>query len=409
MSDTATGSTSRFSTLYSRKAQGVPDAPRMTTGKGPAPKISFIYGFPDPGSLPGTQVAEATARAMEHSADKALQYGGVQGVPVLVSALLDKLKADQKIDAGPENVIITSGASQAVELLFEAVIDPGDIVLAEQPTWSGFNAGLTNMGGKVAPITVDDHGSDVDELAASLASYRAAGTPVKFIYVIPNFQNPTGVTMTLERRRKLVELAQEYDTIILEDDAYFDLRYEGEFLPTIYSLDPNGRTIYLGTFSKIMGAGMRLGWAVGPTELITKMTVLKMEGGSGIFASYVAAEWMPEHLDSHIKGLREIYKRRRDIMLEALEKYMPAGTTWTRPDGGFFVWVTLPEGIDTVETVPMARERGVDYLPGQACFANPGGRNTYRLSFSFATDEQIPEGIQILGEIFASELKELGR
>ncbi|HEV2527257.1 MAG TPA: PLP-dependent aminotransferase family protein [Thermomicrobiales bacterium] len=409
MSDTATKSPSRFSTLYSRKAQGVPDAPRMTAGKGPAPKISFIYGFPDPGSLPGTQVAEATARAMEHNAEKALQYGGVQGVPVLIETLLAKLKADQGIEAGPENVIVTSGASQAVELLFDAVIDPGDIVLAEQPTWSGFNSGLTNMGGKVAPITVDEHGSDVDGLAASLESYRAAGTPVKFIYVIPNFQNPTGVTMALERRKRLVELAQEYDTIILEDDAYFDLRYEGEFLPTIYSLDPNGRTIYLGTLSKIMGAGMRLGWAVGPAELITKMTVLKMEGGSGIFASYVAAEWMPEHLTTHIEGLREIYKRRRDIMLDALEKHMPEGTTWTKPEGGFFVWVTLPEGIDTVETAPMARERGVDYLPGQACFANPADRNTFRLSFSFASDEQIPEGVEILGDIFKAELKEQGR
>ncbi len=407
MTDTASRPASRFSTLYSRKAQGVPDKPRMTGGA--PPKISFIYGFPDPGSLPGAQVAEATARAMDHSAEKALQYGGVQGVPVLIEALLAKLKADQGIDAAPENVIVTSGASQAVELLFDAVIDPGDIVLAEQPTWSGFNAGLTNVGGKVAPIAVDEYGSDVDGLATALEQYRASGTPVKFIYVIPNFQNPTGVTMTVERRKRLVELAQEYDTIILEDDAYFDLRYEGEFLPTIYSLDPNGRTIYLGTFSKIMGAGMRLGWAVGPAELITKMTVLKMEGGSGIFASYVAAEWMPEHLTDHIAGLREIYKRRRDIMLAALEKSMPEGTTWTKPEGGFFIWVTLPEGIDTVETVPMARERGVDYLPGQACFADHGGRNTYRLSFSFATDEQIPEGIEILGDIFKSELKEQGR
>jgi 2-aminoadipate transaminase len=407
MTDTA--SRSRFSTLYSRKAQGLPDAPRMAAGKGAPPKISFIYGFPDPSSLPGKAVAEATARAMEHSAEKALQYGSVTGVPALIDVLLAKLARDQKITAGPENVIITSGASQAVELLLEAVVDRGDVVLAEQPTWSGFNSGLNNTGGVVAPIPVDEHGTDIDALAASLERYRTAGTPVKFIYVIPNFQNPTGVTMSLDRRMRLVELAQRFDTIILEDDAYFDLRYEGDFLPTIYSLDPSGRTIYLGTFSKIMGAGMRLGWAVAPAELITKMSILKMEGGSGIFASYVAAEWVPEHLGPHIEELRGIYRRRRDIMLGALEKHMPEGTTWTKPEGGFFIWVTLPEGIDTGELAPMARERGVDFLPGKACFADGSGANTFRLSFSFASDEQIPEGIEILGQLFHDELREQGR
>ena len=409
MSDVATTPKSRFSTLYSRKAQALPDAPRMAGNTGAPPRISFIYGFPDAASLPGKAVAEATARAMERSADKALQYGGVLGVPVLIDELLAKLKKDQKIGAGPENVIITSGASQAVELILEAVIDRGDIVLAEQPTWSGFNVGVNNMGGVVAPIAIDDHGTDVDQLARELARYRDAGTAAKFIYVIPNFQNPTGATMTLERRKRIVELAEEFDTLILEDDAYFDLRYEGEFLPTIYSLDGNHRTIYLGTFSKIMGAGMRLGWAIAPVELITKLSILKMEGGSGIFASYVAAEWVPNHLADHIADLRNIYRQRRDIMLRALEQHMPESATWTRPDGGFFIWVTLPESLDASELAPMARERGVDFLPGAACYAGKGGENTLRLSFSFATDEQIPEGIEILGQIISDELREQGR
>ena len=409
MSDVATPSRSRFSTLYSRKAQALPDAPRMAAAKGTPPRISFIYGFPDAASLPGQQVAEATARAMGHSADKALQYGGVLGVPVLIDELLAKLKADQKIEAEPENVIITSGASQAVELIMEALLDRGDIVLAEQPTWSGFNVGVNNMGGVVVPIAIDEQGTDVDLLEAELTRYRDAGTPAKFIYVIPNFQNPTGVTMTLARRKRIIELAEAFDTLIMEDDAYFDLRYEGDFLPTIYSMDPNQRTIYLGTFSKIMGAGMRLGWAVAPPELITKLSILKMEGGSGIFASYVAAEWVPKHLTGHIAELRTIYRQRRDIMLAALERHMPDGATWTRPDGGFFIWVTLPEGLNANELVTMSRERGVDFLPGSACYAGPGGENTLRLSFSFATDEEIPEGIEILGQIISDELREQGR
>ena len=402
-------STSRFASLYSRRASALPSAPRMASVKGTPPRVSFTYGFPDPDSLPGSQVADATARAMEHSAKQALQYGDVLGVPALVDELLTKLRRDQGIEAGPENVIITSGASQAVELLMEAVLDVDDIVLAEQPTWTGFNVGIRTVGAKIAPVAVDETGTDVEGLAAQLAALRDAGTPAKMIYVIPNFQNPTGVTMPLAQRRRLVELAEQYDTLILEDDAYYDLRYEGDVLPTIYSLDTHQRTVYMGTLSKIMGAGMRLGWAVAPTELITKLSILKMEGGSGIFASYVAAEWIPRHLIEHIAELRTIYRRRRDIMLDALERYMPAGTTWTHPEGGFFVWVTLPEGLDASELVEAARERSVEYLPGRPFFLNGGGENMLRLSFSYAEDDQIPEGIEILGQIFGDELREQGR
>ena len=402
-------STSRFASLYSRRASALPSAPRMAAVKGRPPRISFTYGFPDPESLPGSQVAEATVRAMEHSAKKALQYGDVLGVPVLIDELLTKLRRDQGISAQRENMIITSGASQAVDLVMAALLDVDDVVVAEQPTWTGFNVGIRTVGAKIAPLAVGETGTDMDALEAQLAALRDAATPAKLIYVIPNFQNPTGVTMSLDQRRRLVALADRYDTLILEDDAYYDLRYEGDFLPTIYSLDTNERTISMGTLSKIMGAGMRLGWAVAPTELIAKMSILKMEGGSGVFASYVAAEWMPRHLTDHIAELREIYRRRRDIMLDALQRHMPKGTTWTHPEGGFFVWVTLPEGLDTAELVDAARERGVEYLPGRPFFLNGGGENTLRLSFSFAEDDQIPEGIEILGQIFSDELREQGR
>lgn len=402
-------STSRFASLYSQRASALPSAPRMAAVKGRPPRVSFTYGFPDPESLPGSQVAEATARAMEHSARKALQYGDVLGVPALIDELLTKLGRDQGISAQRENMIITSGASQAVDLVMAALLDVDDVVVAEQPTWTGFNVGIRTVGAKIDPLAVGEASTDMDALEAQLAALRGAGTPAKMIYVIPNFQSPTGVTMPLDQRRRLVALAEQYDTLILEDDAYYDLRYEGDFLPTIYSLDTNERTIYMGTLSKIMGAGMRLGWAVAPTELITKMSILKMEGGSGVFASYVAAEWIPQHLTEHIAGLREIYRRRRDIMLDALDRHMPKGTTWTHPEGGFFVWVTLPEGLDTTELVDAARERSVEYLPGRPFFLNGGGENTLRLSFSFADDDQIPEGIEILGQIFSDELREQGR
>ncbi|MGH2561998.1 MAG: PLP-dependent aminotransferase family protein, partial [Thermomicrobiales bacterium] len=205
---------------------------------------------------------------------------------------------------------------------------------------------------------------------------------------------------------RIVELAREHGTLILEDDAYHDLRFSGERLPPIYTLDDSGSTLYLGTFSKIMGAGMRLGWLVGPEEIITKLSVLKIDGCTNVFGSHVAAEWVPAHLDGHIAHLKETYKRRRDVMLVALERHMPPGTTWTRPDGGFFIWVTLPDGVDATRMLPMARERGVEYLAGATCYPDDRGTNQIRLSYSFVSDDQIDEGLRIIGEIVTGELLE---
>lgn len=400
---------SPFSDLYSVRAKGLPSKPRMEMSDEINAKISFTYGFPDPGSLPGSAVAEATARALEHATEKALQYGPVTGAPELIDVLVGKLNRDQQLNITRQNLLITAGASQAVQLVIDAFIDRGDIVMTEEPTWSGAVVGFRHAGAVALPVPIDEHGTNVEVLEQMLAGLKAEGKRAKFIYVIPNFQNPTGVTTTLERRQRLVELAQEYETVILEDDAYYDLRFSGDFIPPIYALDDSGRTIQLGTLSKVMGAGMRLGWVVANPEIITKLAILKTDGGTGIFASYVAAEWIPVHLNRHIEELREIYKTRRDIMLEELREHMPEGTTWTEPDGGFFIWVTLPDGIDTVRMVPMARERGVEYLPGRACYVTDKGTNTLRLSYSFADDDQIREGIRILGEVIEAELRESGK
>ena len=217
---------------------------------------------------------------------------------------------------------------------------------------------------------------------------------------------PTGVCTTLERRKRIVELAEEFDTLIIEDDAYFDLRYEGEALPTIYSLDPNGRTLYLGTLSKTLAAGFRIGWVVGPAPIIRRIASLKTDGGTNIFGSFIAASWLPEHFERHVDELRRIYGQRRDLMLSALEAHMPEGATWSVPTGGFFVWLTLPEGIDSGGMLAQAREMGIEYLPGSACFFDHSGGNHIRLSFSFARDEVIDEGIRRLGDLIRSELAE---
>ena len=393
--------------LLSRRARDLPTKPRLDVGPG-GPRISFVYGFPDPGSLPAAEVAEATSDVLERAGDKALQYGSAAGVGELIDVLLAKLKRDQGIEAGPENVLITAGGSQALALVLDAFVDWGDTVITEEPTWMGAVRAFANVGAKPVPVPLDDEGTDVAALERELKRLKGDGIRSKLIYLITTFQNPSGVSTTEARRRRIVELAQEYGTLIFEDDAYHDLRFSGSRIPPIYTLDSSGSTMYMGTFSKIMGAGMRLGWLIAAPEIIRRLSVLKIDGGTNVFGSYVAAEWAPDHLADHIEDLKRIYKRRRDLMLESLDRHMPEGTSWTKPEGGFFIWVTMPEAIDTARLATQASERGVDILPGHSCFVGDRGYNTMRLSFSFAEDDRIETGIAILGEIAKGELLETG-
>lgn len=395
--------------LLSRRAADLSATPRLSRTKDAASRISFTYGFPDPPSLPTAEVAAAATRSLERDGQWALQYGDTTGYSGLIDVLLAKLARDQGIEAAPENVLITAGGSQAMALVLDAFVDWDDTVITEAPTWLGAVHAFRNVGARAVSIPVDAEGTDTHALERELRRLRTEGIRPKLIYVISNFQNPTGISTTIERRKRLIALAREYGTPILEDDAYFDLRYDGEDLPPIYALDDAGGTMYLGTFSKTMGAGMRLGWLVAPPEIIARLAALKIDGGTNVFGSHVAAEWVPEHLEGHVGELREIYRRRRDLMLQALDRHMPANTTWTRPEGGFFVWVTLPEGIDTNRLLPQARERGVEFLPGSTCYIDDHGRNQMRLSFSFASDDEIDPGIRVLGEIAAGELLEAGR
>jgi 2-aminoadipate transaminase len=391
--------------LYSKRGRNI-SPPRVGDPTKSADMISFIYGFPDPESLPAKSVADAAVRALETNGQWALQYGATMGAKPLVDVLLEKLARDQGILAEHKNVMITAGGSQAVGLIVDLFVDWDDTVLMEAPTWMGFIWALKNVGARQLAVPMDDDGMDMDALRSTLEELKADGVTPKMIYVIPNFQNPTGISMSLEKRKALIELAHEFGTIIFEDDAYHDLRFSGEKIPSIYSLDPYGLTIYTATFSKTMGAGMRLGWLVAPEEVIRHLGVLKVDGGTNVFGSYVAAEWIPENFPTHLIELREIYHRRKSLMLDALQQHMPEGTTWTDPEGGFFVWVTFPEGIDTLEMSPRAREMGIEYMPGGSCYPDGGGVNQMRLSYSFARDEQIEPGIEILGNLVKGELLE---
>lgn len=362
--------------------------------------ISFYAGFPDPASLPRHDIIEATRVALERDGEWALQYGATRGYPGLIDELLKKLSRDQGISAGPDNVLITNGASQALALIVDLFVDPGDVILSEAPTWMGAVNNFRAAGASVREIPVDSDGIDVCALERVLHDLRDSGQHAKLLYVIPNFQNPTGVTTTLERRRQVVALADEFSLPVVEDDAYFDLRFAGDTLPTMYELNERGRVIYMGTFSKIMAAGMRLGWAIADTETIAMLAGLKYEGGTSPFAGQVAAEFCSSGtLIEHVEDLRRLYRSRRDAMLDALQREMPQGTTWTTPEGGFFIWVTLPNGVSASAILPLARKRNVEFLAGTGFYFHGSGGNAMRLSYSFANEDQIAEGIGILGEL----------
>jgi 2-aminoadipate transaminase len=267
------------------------------------------------------------------------------------------------------------------------------------------------VGAEVREIPLDAHGIVVEDLERELNALQAEGRRAKLLYLVPNFQNPTGITYTLERRQAIVRLAKEHGLPILEDDAYYDLRFEGEKVPTLYELaGPNGGglVIYCGTFSKIMAAGMRLGWAVADQKIIARMAGLKADSGTNPFASHIAAQFAASGtLQEHIAHLRPLYRRRRDVMLRALEATMPEGTTWTVPDGGFFIWLTLPSGLNCNEVATLAQERGVSLGRGTMFYAHGGGQDKLRLSYSFNDDDTIRRGIDIVAGV-VRELLERG-
>lgn len=392
--------------LLSRRARQVGDGPLLQGMDRVGQRISFIFGFPDPASLPASEVAAATNKVLAERGHAALQYGDNAGYSGLIDALLDKLQRDQGIEAIRENVLITAGGSQAIDLLLDTLVDWGDTIVSEMPTWLGAVQAFQSTGANIVSIPVDNEGIDIRALARELNRLCAQGITPKFIYANANFQNPTGATMSLQRRKDLLALTRQAGTLLIEDDAYFDLRYDGLPLPAIYSLDHSGSVVYMGTLSKTMGPGMRLGWLVGPPSLIGRVSALKVDGGTNVFGAHIAADWLPERLLPHVDRLREVYHRRRDLMLAALERHMPPGTTWTVPDGGFFIWVTMPEEIDARRMFPQVQELGVEYLPGPACYAEATGENQIRLSFSFVEDDLIEPGIRIIGDVAKSELRE---
>lgn len=395
-----------LSGLFARRVAEA-GAPLMRAGAGgTAGVIPLTYGFPDPGSFPVAEVIESTRVALGSRPGEALQYGPIAGAGPLLDLLVEKL-AGEGIRATHDNLLVTAGGSQGIDLVTHLVINPGDAMLVEAPTFIGALQTFRNAEARIFEVPLDGDGLDVDALEARLEALATEGIRPKLLYTIPTFHNPAGVTLTAARRPRVIALARKFGFLVLEDDAYSELRFAGEALPSLYSLDPEGHVVQVRTFSKILAAGLRLGYVVAPAALHSRLLQLKVDVGTSPFGSHVAAAYASDgvtstgRLDAHVRDLRAIYRERRDAMLGALEEFAPEGVTWTVPEGGFFTWLTLPEGMDAVGLLPAARAAGVEYIPGPSYFATGGGRRHVRLAFSFLPPAQLVEGVRRLMGVVA--------
>jgi 2-aminoadipate transaminase len=373
--------------------------------------ISFAGGMPAPEVFPIEKFKEASEVVLTEMGDRALQYGTTEGYQPL-REMIARNASKYGIQISADNVLITSGSQQALDLLGRIFINREDRVLVESPTYLGALQAWNAYGVKYVTIPFDQDGMRTDVLESRLRM------GIKFIYVLPNFQNPTGVTLSRERRKQLVDVANAYGVPIVEDDPYGQLRYEGDHLPPVVVLDDemrakkvpiySGNVIYTSTFSKILAPGLRLAWVVAPCEVIKKLVQAKQgcDLHTSTFTQYIAYEiantpWMK----THILTIRKTYKERRDIMLQSLEQYMPEGVQWTHPKGGLFLWVTLPEGIDAGEIFKSAVEAKVAFVPGGSFHPLGGGENTMRLNFSNAKPDLIMEGIKRLAKVVKENIK----
>ncbi len=355
--------------------------------------ISMAGGMPNPESFPVDMIDELTSKALDEKGTEMLQYGTTMGYEGLREQISERMKNKYNVDLGTEQIMITAGSQQGLFLLGRAFVNEGEDVAVGAPTYLAALTAFKNFKPNYVNIPLDENGMDVDALEKKLEN----GMDPKFVYVIPTFQNPTGVTMNEERREKLVNLAEEHDFLIMEDGPYNELRYEGDDVDPIISYDNSGRTIFLGTFSKIFAPGFRLGWVAGDEGFIRKMEIIKqsLDLCTNVVSQYIAYEYMKTgKIDEQIEKIKDLYKPKQKVLIDSLEEYMPSGIEWTVPKGGMFSWVTLPEEFDTEEMFDEAVDNNVAYVPGHAFYANNPKKNTMRLNYTYVEDEQIEEGVK---------------
>jgi 2-aminoadipate transaminase len=376
--------------------------------------ISFAGGLPAPEVFPVKQFRDACNFVLENFGAQALQYSTTEGYYPL-REMIARRTARYSVEVTPDNILITSGSQQGLDFIGRLFINRGDYIVVESPTYLGALQAWNAYGAQYISIPTDENGMIVDELEEALR------IGPKFIYVLPNFQNPSGSTLSLERRKRLVEIADRYGVPIIEDDPYGQLRYEGDHLPSVVMLDSqrqgknggaySGNVIYMSTFSKLLAPGIRLAWVIAPEKVIRKLVMAKQAADlhTATFNQMVAYEVAKDgFLDEHVKTIRATYKERRDVMLETMDELWPSVVRWTRPHGGMFLWGILPEGMDSAEVLKLALEKKVAFVPGTAFHPNGGGENTLRINFSYSPPETIREGVTRLGLLLKELVKQNG-
>ncbi len=382
--------------------------------------ISLAGGLPETKTFPPELYAKLMSKVAVESTARALQYGPTEGMACTVECIVEVMAAE-RTSVDPDEVIVTTGGQQVIDLMCKAFIDPGDTIVAEAPTYPGAVPTFDAYQANVVQIEVDSDGMPIDELEATLDRLDSEGRTPKFIYTIPNFQNPGGVTMSLPRRHRLVEVAREREILVLEDNPYGLLRYEGDPLPTLHSLDAiaakrggaSDFVVYLGTFSKILSPGVRLGWAVAPRPVMEKLNLCKQ--GADLCSSPVTQLFVAAYFEersgntprwiTHLESQNELYRRRRDAMLEALGEHFGTAASWTKPQGGLFIWATLPDYIDTTDLLARALEsEGVAFVPGRSAYLDGRGASSMRLNFAGVPEDDIREGIRRIGKVVREQV-----
>lgn len=369
--------------------------------------ISLAGGLPNPKAFPVEVIHECVEKTFQEHILNALQYGTTEGLPLLRGALAERMKEEKKINCEMNDIIITNGAQQVLSLCAFSLLDPGDTYLSTAPTYLGAIQAFHAFEANNEAIPMNDEGIDIDSLCRNLERLHRTDIIPKFIYLVPTYQNPSGETMSLKNRKELLKIASKYDFLIIEDDPYGELCFEGKPIPPIKSLDKKGRVIYISTFSKILAPGFRLGWVIASQEMLNKFTLAKqsMDLCTNVFSQYVAYEYIKGgYLDNQVIEIRKMYKRKRDIMLDAINKYFPKEVKWTVPKGGMFLWVTLPKHINTRIMFSTAIANQVVYVVGDAFYPDGSTYNTMRLNFSYSEDNVITEGIKRLANVIKQEL-----
>lgn len=365
--------------------------------------ISFAGGLPAAESFPVKEFSEAAQQVMVESGTKALQYGPTEGFDDLRKEIVKRM-AKVKVPVDFTDIMVTSGSQQGLDFSAKLFINPGDTIICEAPSYLGALNAFKAYQPNFVEVETDDFGMRMDKLEEALKTAKDA----KFIYVIPDFQNPTGRTLPLERRKQLVELARKYDIVVVEDNPYGELRFEGEILPAIKHFDTDGRVVFLGTFSKILSPGVRLGWVCASEEILSKYIMIKQGADlqSSTISQMDAAKLLQNFdIEAHVQKIIDLYSKRKNLMVETMKAEFPSNVSWTDPEGGLFLWVMLPEGANARDIAVKALEQKVAYVPGGSFYPNGGHENCFRMNYSCMSDEKIVEGIKRLGKVLKEELK----